>query len=114
MTLNIIWGGVRVCDKKRKSKPQQNWSESDIEILKNMYEHKIEVQRIARRLKRSEASVHAMAIRLGITKNNKFTDEEMQYIRDNYKTESVEDIALEIDRPQRSIVKKIKEIRESE
>lgn len=112
MTLHTIWKDAPKKRVSRKSKPQRFWTDEEISRLRELYRCEIPVKDIAGKMNRPISSVSAMAIKLGITNNRLFSKYETAYLESNYKAKTADEIADHLGRPRRTIVKKIKELRD--
>ena len=75
-----------------------SWSNIDIQQLKVFYATGHEVSEISKALDRTEGSIRNKAWRLGITNPKDYSDEEIQYIKDNYNSYNLREIAKHIGR----------------
>lgn len=76
----------------------KKWTENDVRILKEMYEESYTPSEIAIALDRSKNSVKNKAYLLKITKPDNYTEEELKYIKDNYNTKNIREIAEDLGR----------------
>lgn len=86
------------------------WNAESIEILKKCYSEKIPLCEIAEILNRSVGSIRNKAWRLRIGNANYWTDEEVAYLKENYKSYNLQEIALHIGREKGCVCKKAKDL----
>lgn len=79
------------------------WTNEKIEELKRMYSENKTAEEIANKLKITVGSVRNKAWRLGITNNKEYTEEEKEYIINNYKSYNLQEIANKLNRPKANI-----------
>lgn len=68
------------------------WSIAEIEFLKRCYKEKIQINKIAKKLGRSEHSVRNKAYSIGISHKN-VTDEQKRFLIENYKSYNLQEMA---------------------
>ena len=85
------------------------WTNEKIEELKRMYAENKTAEEIAIQLKITVGSVRNKAWRLGITNNKEYTEEEKEYILNNYKSYNLQEIADKLNRPKTNICRFIRE-----
>ncbi len=111
----------------KKIKKSLHWSEADIALLKKLYPNTVNKE-IARNLKKSVSSVEKKGSQLGLTKTREFrkeinkknasssnrckiwTDDEIKFLKDNYKELSGKEIAIKLDRSYASIIYKAQQM----
>lgn len=79
------------------------WEKREVDMLRELYASGKSVDEIAKQLNTTKGSVKNKAWRLGITNNKSYTDEEKQYIIDNYKSYNLQEIASKLNRPKENI-----------
>lgn len=87
----------------------KQWVDSEITMLKSMYEQKKSVSIVAKIINRSVGSVRNKAYELGITHPINYSEEERNYILTNYKSYNLSDIAKKLNRPHTNICRFIRE-----
>jgi hypothetical protein len=111
----------------KKIKKSLHWSDADIALLKKLYPNTINKD-IAKKLNKSVSSVEKKGSQLGLAKTREFrkeinkknasssnrckiwTDEEIKYLRNNYKKLSGKEIANILSRSYASIIYKAQQI----
>lgn len=76
-----------------KRKSPHKWTDTEIADLKRMYAKKAPVKDIALFLKLESKQVINKASSMGISNPNTFSESEKKYIRDNYYTMNIREIA---------------------
>lgn len=74
------------------------WTKEEEELLKESYKIKEPIGNIANKLNRTAAAIRNKAYKLGITNPVNFTNEEIEYIKENYKSYNLREIAKELGR----------------
>lgn len=78
-----------------KSKP---WSEEDVEKLRELYAEELSSEEISRILGRSKASIRNKAYVEKISVSKKYTKEELDFIKENYHSMNIRELATELGR----------------
>lgn len=88
------------------------WSEKDIRRLKDMYAAEKSIKDICKELGRSERSIANKAYKLRLGKNVNFTEEEIEYIKENYLTMNTRELSENIGRGDnwQNVCRKAKEL----
>lgn len=75
------------------------WTDKEVVMLVDFYRNKTPLDIVSEKLNRSKSAVRTKAYTLGITNNEHFfTDEEKKYIRENYKSYNLREIAKTLGR----------------
>jgi len=86
------------------------WSTEDIERLKKLYADKKPVCEISEILGRSEAAIRNKAYKLNITNRNEYSNEEIEFLINNYKSFNLKEIAHKLNRPKANVCRKAKQL----
>ena len=86
------------------------WTSLELSLLREMYKEKTPIAEIAENLNKTEAAVRNKAYKLGITNNNSFTQEEIDYIKQNYKSYNLREIANELGRDHHNVCRLAKQL----
>lgn len=86
------------------------WTNEEIEKLKEMYLKKMPVSEVAVALGRTYKATMNKAYALKITRETKYTEEEIQYVRDNYKSYNLREVADYLGREKTNICRLAKEL----
>ncbi|MDT2697517.1 hypothetical protein P7E43_10625 [Enterococcus gallinarum] len=78
-----------------KSKP---WSEKDVEKLREFYAEELSLEEISRILGRSKAGIRNKAYVEKISISKKYTKEELDFIKENYHSMNIRELATELGR----------------
>ncbi|MCA9406571.1 MAG: hypothetical protein KC684_08535 [Candidatus Omnitrophica bacterium] len=84
----------------------KKWTNEEINYLKTCYlqENTPTIKEMARHLNRGESAVRNKAYELKITNQNSWTQEELQYLRDNYESSSWEELLKNLNRTKATII----------
>lgn len=75
------------------------YTDDDIKLLKDLYEQKVKPDEIAKIMDRTKRSIISKASSLGLKQRDvTYSDEEINYIIDNYDTKNVSEIAQDLGR----------------
>lgn len=89
----------------------KQWSDGDIQQLTDLYRKKTLVADISKIMGRTEGSIRNKAWRLGITDTeNRYTDEEIKYLIDNYSSERLQEVANHLGRHKTNVCRKAKQL----
>lgn len=88
------------------------WTVEEIDLLTKSYEQKAPIKDIAEQIGRTEKAIKNKAHKLGVANSNSFTDEEIDYIRENYRSYNLREIAEKLGREKNyhNICRKAKEL----
>ena len=88
------------------------WSTEEVNILKREYSKGSSPEEISRKIKRSTGAIKNKAYKLKITNNPNFTDEELKFIKENYKTMNLRELSKVLGREQNytNVCRKAKEL----
>jgi hypothetical protein len=77
---------------------RRKWTKEEENKLKQLYNEEIPVKEIAETLGRTGSAIRNKAYKMGITNPKNFTSEEIEYIKENYKSYNLREIAKKIGR----------------
>lgn len=86
------------------------WTEERIDILKNCYEEGMNTDEIAKILDSTGSAIRNKAWRLNITKPNDWTQEEVDYLKENYKSFNLRKISRKLGRPKTNVCRKARQL----
>src|SRR5659263_489952 len=86
------------------------WTNEEIKELKEMYLKKMSVSEIAVVLGKTHKTIRNKAYALEITWRVKYTEEEKQYVRDNYKSYNLREVADYLGKDKTNICRLAKEL----
>lgn len=86
------------------------WTEKEVERLRELYAKNVSVKDIAEELGRKPKSIKNKACELKITNSKCYTEEEKEYIKENYKSYNLQEIAEKLGRDKHNICRYAREI----
>lgn len=85
----------------------KRWSKEEIDFVRDSYNKNLSCSEIAEKLNRSKSSVENRIFLLNLVKHKKYSDKEIQFIKENYPKLNANQIAKQLNRTSSSIVYKI-------